>query len=98
MHGGQAFTACDLGSPLWKAVNRRIALRNLHKFGAGIVSEGAYASSPASQSKQDVALNQGLLGTLAFGHIDIDAHHPLGAPILIVRNSTASFDPSNLAG
>src|SRR5262249_58625881 len=65
MYAGQPFTAHDLGGPLWKTVNRRIVRRNLQDFLVGIISEGANASSPASQGKQYVAFNQGLLGTLA---------------------------------
>src|SRR5262249_7474208 len=98
MHACQAFTACDLGSPLLKAVNRHIALRNLHEFGIGIIREAANVSGPACQSKLNVAFNEGLLGTLALSHIDVDAHHPLRTPIFIVRNGTASLDPSDLAG
>src|SRR5262249_17487614 len=96
MYAGQPFSARDLGGPLWKAVNRRIVLRNMQDFLVGIISEGANASGPASQGKQYVAFNQGLLATLALGHIDVDAYHPLRQPNFVVRNGTASLDPSDL--
>src|SRR5262245_55808354 len=96
MYAGQPFTARDLGGPLWKAMNRRIVLGNMQDFVVGIVSEGANTSSPAGQGKQYVAFNQGLLGTLALSHIDVDAYHPLRPPNFVVRNRTASLDPSDL--
>src|SRR5262249_32854647 len=61
MYAGQPFTARDLDDPLPKAVNRRIVLRNVQDFLVGIISEGANASSPAGEGKQNVAFNQGLL-------------------------------------
>src|SRR2546430_1550117 len=37
-----------------------------------------------------------LLRALTFSDIDVDANHPLGAPVIVVRNEAARFDPSHL--
>ena len=34
---------------------------------------------------------------LTLSDVDVDANDPLGAPITVVRNETARFDPPNLA-
>src|SRR5262249_32766489 len=79
-----------------KAVNRRIVLRNLQDFLVGIISEGANASSPASQGKQYVAFNQCLLGTVALSKIDDDGNQTQGLVTLIVDNEAARLYPPDL--
>src|SRR5262245_3212774 len=38
-----------------------------------------------------------LLGPLARGDVDVDAYHPVGATIGVVRDEAARLDPANLA-
>src|SRR5262249_41239389 len=60
--------------------------------------EAANPSGLTGEFELGVALGQSEFCPLALGDVDVDAYHPLGAPIFTVRNRTASLDPSDLAG
>src|SRR4029450_10365091 len=74
VHVGQAFAACFLDSALGKAVDGRIALRNLHDLGVGVIREAADESRLSGQRKLNVAFSQGQLGLLALADIELHAY------------------------
>ena len=69
MHVSQALAARYLGRALWKAVNGRIALRNLHDLRVGVIRVAADASRLPRQSELQVALGQLSLCLFAVGDV-----------------------------
>src|SRR5262245_21766602 len=73
MHASQAFAASYLDSVLGKAVNGRIAFRNLHDLRVGVVRVTADESRLSCQRELHGALAQSQLGFLALGNISRQA-------------------------
>jgi hypothetical protein len=73
MQASEALTAGDFRRPLGKAVDGRIALRDLHDFLAGIIGVAANARSLSSQGELRVAFGQSLLRERALSDVGIVA-------------------------
>src|SRR5262245_6062034 len=97
MYAGEALGACDFGRPLWKAVDGRVALRNLHLFLVTIIRKATNASSPSGESELRVTFQQGLLGQLPLRDIDIVAENAdWFAGRLVIDGAPCSRNPANL--
>jgi hypothetical protein len=82
VHASQAFAASYLGSALRKAVDGRIAWRNLHDLRDDVIRVTADESCLARQRKLNVSFSEGQLGLLMVSYVDrhVDrAEHGTGA-------------------
>ena len=71
VHARQAYAAGYLGRPFRKAVDGRIAFRNLHDLRVGIIRVGTNQASLCCQSKLYFALGQCLFCLFALSNVDL---------------------------
>ena len=80
VHASQAFAACYLGSAFRKAVDGRIAVRNLHDLRVGVIRVATNEANLCCQGKLYVALGQCQFRLLAFSNIDRHVHDTIIVP------------------
>src|SRR5262245_14419779 len=73
VHAGQAFTARDLGGAFRKAMDGRIAGRNLHDLRVGVISVGTNKPSLCCQGKLYVAFGQCQFCKFALRNVNLDS-------------------------
>src|SRR5262249_5671942 len=93
VHTSQAFAACYLGSAFRKAVDGRIAGRNLHELCVGVIREATNEASLCRQGELYIALSECLFHLFALGHIDVDADQAFRVAGLVILYKTATLDP-----
>ena len=84
VHASQAFAACYLGSAFRKAVDGRIAGRNLHDLRVGVIRVGTNEASLCRQGKLYVALCQRLFRLFALSNVDLGSDPSYGLPSFVV--------------
>ena len=84
VHASQAFAACYLGSAFRKAVDGRIAGRNLHDLRVGVIRVATNEASLCCQGKLYVALGQCLLCLFALSNVDLGSDPSYWLPGFVV--------------
>ena len=84
VHASQAFAACYLGSAFRKAVDGRIAVRNLHDLRVGVIRVTTNEASLCCQGKLYVALGQRLFRPFALSNVDLGSDASYWLPSFVV--------------
>jgi hypothetical protein len=84
VHASQAFAACYLDSAFSKAVNGRIAGRNLHDLRVGVIRVATNAASLCRQTKLYVAFGQRPFCLFALSNVDLCSGPSYGLTGIVV--------------